>query len=269
MIVRTDAVVLRALDYGETSRIVTLLTRRHGVLSALAKGARRPTSRFGATLQPMAYVQVVYYYKEGRGLQTLKEAAHVARFGPLGAPGSSAEESIERTTVGLRMVELVRAFLHECDLSAPVLPLLVSTLAWLDAARADGAPRAANALPWFQLRLATLLGFAPDVRRGDVDALADTGVLLLDTGTVAPDGALGGAALRASRAALRAFAVFALADLDTAGRLRLDAARRAEVEALVDGYLRFHTGDAFPERVRRVAGQMAGGLAAPSERAQP
>ncbi|HLT48448.1 MAG TPA: DNA repair protein RecO [Rubricoccaceae bacterium] len=260
MIVRTDAVVLRAFDYGETSRIVTLLTRRHGVLSALARGARRPKSRFGAALQPMAYVQVVYYHKEGRGLQTLKEAAYVARFGHLGA-------DLEKTTVGLRMVELARALLHEHDPNAPVLGLLAHTLAWVDAARSDGAPRAANALPWFQLRLATLLGFAPDVRRGDVEALGDAGVLLLDTGAVVPAGAPAGlaghAALRASRAALRAFAVFALADLDTAGRLRLDGPTRTEVEAAVDAYLRYHTEDAFPERVRRVADQMAGGAGTP------
>jgi DNA repair protein RecO (recombination protein O) len=258
MIVRTDAVVLSAFDYGETSRIVTLLTRRHGVLSALARGARRPKSRFGATLQPMAYLQVVYYHRETRGLQTLKEAAYVERFGHLGT-------DLERTTVGLRLVELVRALLHEHDPNAPVLALLARTLAWLDGARADGPPRAANALPWFQLRLAALLGFAPDVQRADVEDLADDGALLLDNGTVAPAGALGRAALRASRAALRAFAVFALADLDTAGRLRLSGPLRAEVEALVDAYLRYHTEDAFPERVRRVAGQMASGSEAPSE----
>ena len=256
MIVRTDAVVLRAFDYGETSRIVTLLTRRHGVLSALARGARRPKSRFGATLQPMAYVQVVYYHKEGRGLQTLKEAAYVERFGRLGG-------DLEKTTVGLRMVELARALLHEHDPNAPVLGLLAGTLGWLDGARSDGAPRAANALPWFQLRLAALLGFAPDLHRDDVEGLGDDGVLHPDTGTVAPDGLAGRAALRASRAALRAFAVFALADLDTAGRLRLDAATRAEVEALADAYLRYHTEDAFPERVRKVADQMASGAPAP------
>jgi DNA repair protein RecO (recombination protein O) len=262
MIVRTDAVVLRAFDYGETSRIVTLLTRRHGVLSALAKGARRPKSRFGATLQPMAHVQVVYYHKEGRGLQTLKEAAYVARFAHLGS-------DLEKTTVGLRLVELVRALLHEHDPNAPVLGLLTHALAWLDAARSDGPPRAANALPWFQLHLAALLGFAPDVQRDDVEALGDGGVLHLDTGTVAALGGGGPAALRASRAALRAFAVFARTDLGTAGRLRLADPLRTEVEALADAFLRYHTEEAFPERVRRVAGQMAGGLDATSTEMPP
>ncbi|MEL7362835.1 MAG: recombination protein O N-terminal domain-containing protein, partial [Bacteroidota bacterium] len=48
MIVRTDAVVLRTLDYGETSQIVALFAREHGLLSVIAKGSRRPKSRFGS-----------------------------------------------------------------------------------------------------------------------------------------------------------------------------------------------------------------------------
>ena len=47
----TPAIVLGALRYGETSRIVRLATREHGVVSAIAKGALRPKSRFGAALQ--------------------------------------------------------------------------------------------------------------------------------------------------------------------------------------------------------------------------
>ena len=47
----TPAIVLGAVRYGDTSRIVRLATREHGVLSAIAKGALRPKSRFGAALQ--------------------------------------------------------------------------------------------------------------------------------------------------------------------------------------------------------------------------
>ncbi len=253
MIVRTDAVVLRAFDYGETSRIVTLFTRQHGVLGTLAKGSRRPTSRFGATLQPTAYVQVVYYYKAERGLQTLREATHLQRFPRLATPDADPE-ALPRITAGLRIVELVRALLEERDANPPLFGLLVQTLAWLDAAPAH----AANALPWFQLRLAAHLGFTPDVQREDVEAVGeDGGTLLLDTGTIAPAGFVGRASVRASRPALRAFAVFARTDLATAGRLRLDADQRTEIEALVDAYLRYHTEDVYPDRVRRVAGQMA------------
>lgn len=259
MIVRTDAVVLRAFDYGETSRIVTLLTRTNGVVGALARGARRPTSRFGSTLQPMACIQAVLYVKPGRGLQTLKEAAHLVRFPHLDG------RDLERLTAGLRAIEVARLTLEEGDVHPRALDRLVETLAFVDAAPAH----AANGVPWFQLRLAALLGFTPAVDRDDVLALGDEGGRLdLDTGAVVPSdvwpGEEGGgrpAGVPASRAALRAFAILARTDLATAGRLRLDAETRREAEALVDAYLRLHAGSPFPERVRGVADQLDAGLA--------
>jgi DNA repair protein RecO (recombination protein O) len=53
-LVSTPAVILSTLRYGETSKIVRLATREHGVQSAIAKGALRPKSRFGASLQPLS-----------------------------------------------------------------------------------------------------------------------------------------------------------------------------------------------------------------------
>ena len=243
MIVRTDALVLRAMDYSETSRIATLLTRQHGAIGVVAKGARRPTSRFGSTLQPGAYVQAVYYYRPNRGLQTLKEASHLARFPHLGT-------DLERGTVAFRLLEVTRALVGEDDPHPLALEAVVRALTY-----ADVADRPRSAIPWLQLRLATLLGFAPDVDREALDALPDEGgVLHLATGQAAEIG-LGGPTFRASRAALRAFAVFARVDLETAARMRLTPEVRAEVEALADAYLRLHSDDTVPDRVRRVTDQ--------------
>lgn len=258
MIVRTDAVVLHAFDYGETSRIVRLLTRPHGVIGVLARGARRPTSAFGSTLQPLSYVQAVYYHRPQRGLQTLKETAHVVRFKRLTA-------DIERVPLGLRVLEVTRALVEEGEAHPLALDLAVRTLEHLD--ETDGF--AANAVPWFQLHLASLLGFAPDIQREDVDALGDAGGrLLLQSGAIIPAGAdLGaygrsssGGAVQASRAALRAFAVLARTPLATADRMRLDAGTRREVEGLVDAFVRVHTDATYPERVRQVAEQLEAGL---------
>ena len=256
MIVRTDAVVLRTMDYGETSRIATLLTRSHGVVGVLARGARRPTSTFGSTLQPMSAIQVVFYHRPGRGLQTLKETAYMIRWTRL--PSEFA-----RVGLGLRAVEVARAVLGEGEAHPLALDVLVRTLATLDAADAP-----ANAVPWFQLRLAALLGFAPDVQRDDVLALGDEGTLLLESGAVVPfsaDPAVGGTVfgggVRASRAALRAFAVLARTDLDVAGRMELTPEVRRETEALVDAYLRTHTDSPFREKVRDVTDQLDAGLA--------
>lgn len=55
---RDDAVVLRVQKLGESDRIVTLLTRRHGRVRAVARGVRRITSRFGARLEPFGHVDL-------------------------------------------------------------------------------------------------------------------------------------------------------------------------------------------------------------------
>lgn len=66
----TDAIVLQSFPYGETSRIVRLLTRAAGVHSAIAKGALRPRSRY-AVLEPFAEGVATLYIRNTRDLQTL------------------------------------------------------------------------------------------------------------------------------------------------------------------------------------------------------
>ena len=70
-LVTTPAIVLSALRYSETSKIVRLATRDHGVQSAIAKGALRPRSRFGAALQLLSEGQAQLLTKEHRELHTL------------------------------------------------------------------------------------------------------------------------------------------------------------------------------------------------------
>lgn len=70
-LVTTPAVVLRTYRYSETSKIVRLATRELGVQSAIAKGALRPNSRFGAGLELLSEGAAQLYYRDSRDLQTL------------------------------------------------------------------------------------------------------------------------------------------------------------------------------------------------------
>jgi DNA repair protein RecO (recombination protein O) len=69
--VRTPAIILATHPYSETSRIVRLATRDHGVQSAIAKGARRPKSRFGAALQVLSSGEAEFLLSDRRDLHTL------------------------------------------------------------------------------------------------------------------------------------------------------------------------------------------------------
>jgi DNA repair protein RecO (recombination protein O) len=61
---KTEAIVLRSIRYGEADRILHLYTPHHGRISAIAKGVRRSRSRFGARLEPFFHVRAMLH--EGR-----------------------------------------------------------------------------------------------------------------------------------------------------------------------------------------------------------
>ncbi len=248
MIIRTEAIVLRAMKYRETSQIVTLFTREKGKMAVLAKGARLLKSRFGSSLQPMSYTQVVFYHKPTRGLQTLSESTHVQFF-------HGISRNLEKISIGLRIVELIYALIPEEEQQPQVFNLLVEVLGRLDEAEAH----AINLLPYFQMRLGTVLGFAPNIDRDMVEHLPDEGgVLALDTGAILLPDATPRAARRAARTALRAFAILARADLETVMRMRLDTETRREVNALIEDFLRYHVEDAYPSRSDKIIGQLLG-----------
>ncbi|UGT60524.1 DNA repair protein RecO [Nocardia asteroides] len=75
---RDEAVVVRQHKLGEADRIITLLTRRNGLVRAVAKGVRRTSSRFGARLEPFAYVDVQLY--PGRTFDTVTQVHTVEAF---------------------------------------------------------------------------------------------------------------------------------------------------------------------------------------------
>ncbi|ABS04839.1 DNA repair protein RecO [Kineococcus radiotolerans] len=76
---RDEAVVLRTAKLGEADRIVSLLTRHHGRVRAVAKGVRRTSSRFGARLEPFTCVDVQLH--RGRSLDTVTQADVLAPYG--------------------------------------------------------------------------------------------------------------------------------------------------------------------------------------------
>lgn len=71
MLVTTHVTILKTYDYSDTSKILRCLTRDHGLRSVIAKGARRPKSRFGGLVEPFSDGIATFYLKEGRDLYTL------------------------------------------------------------------------------------------------------------------------------------------------------------------------------------------------------
>lgn len=146
---RQPAICLRAIDYSETSQIVTFLTREEGVVRLMAKGTKRPKSKSGGMIDLLAEGQVLYSLSDRNpdALGTLMEFSETATHRLL-------RRDTARLHTSLYMLELVDAMLAASDPHTEVYDLLARTLQRL--AESD-APIAA-VLAWFQWRLLRHVG---------------------------------------------------------------------------------------------------------------
>ncbi len=149
-LVATQAVVLHAMPYLESSRILRLATRAHGVVSVLGKGARRSQRRFGSALDLFAEGEAQYYAKPGRDLHTLGAFEVTRSRVAIGA-------DLDRFTAASAVAELVLRFGR--DESDPTwYDALVGALDAVASAPAGRAREAGVAGAW---ALIGALGFAP------------------------------------------------------------------------------------------------------------
>jgi DNA repair protein RecO (recombination protein O) len=100
---RDEGVVLRTQKLGEADRIITVLTRRHGKVRAVAKGVRRTKSKFGARLEPFSHVDLQFY--TGRNLDIVNQAESIRSYGqavaahyPAYTAGTAVLETADRLT---------------------------------------------------------------------------------------------------------------------------------------------------------------------------
>jgi DNA repair protein RecO (recombination protein O) len=79
-IIKTEAIVLSKMDYGDSSCIASLFTEDLGKVSVIVKGARSVKSKYGKIVDPLNYLSVVLYKKESREVQLLSGADIVEHF---------------------------------------------------------------------------------------------------------------------------------------------------------------------------------------------
>jgi DNA repair protein RecO (recombination protein O) len=149
---KSEAIVLRSIRYGEADRIVHLYTPSHGRVGAIAKGARRASSRFGARLEPFLHIRVVLH--EGRGdLYTVTGADSIAVHPRL-------REHATTLDAAARVCDAVTRLFETSEPHPEVFHLLANELALLasDCVHA----RAANGLA-FRMKLLLAAGIVPQL----------------------------------------------------------------------------------------------------------
>lgn len=145
-----EAVVLRTHKLAEADRIITLLTREHGVVRAVARGVRRTSSKFGSRLEPFTHVDL--QLAVGRNLDTVTQAETRAPYGAVIAA------DYDRYTAASVMLETAeRLVSEEREPSVQQYLLLVGALRTMVA----GEHRPGDVLDAFLLRSMSVAGYAP------------------------------------------------------------------------------------------------------------
>ena len=150
--IKSEAVVLRSMRYGEADRILHLYTPDRGRVGAIAKGVRRARSRFGGRLEPCARVALVLH--EGRSdLLTVTGADTVASHGRLRDSAAALDSAV-------RACDAVNRLFGDGEPHPPAYHLLCNELALLD--REPERATYANQLA-FRLKLLVAAGLAPQL----------------------------------------------------------------------------------------------------------
>jgi DNA repair protein RecO (recombination protein O) len=146
---RTEAIVLRAIDYGESDRIVTFCTRDFGKVRGIAKGARRSRKRFANALEPFCCSRILFSRKNPESLALIEGCDVLSHF-----PGIRAD--LEKTLAASCLIDLTDQFTPEEKKSASSFCLLLDFLRLLEESVLTEAM-----LRFFEVRLLRISGYSP------------------------------------------------------------------------------------------------------------
>ena len=138
------------MKYRDTSKIVTFYTQELGKVAAIVKGARQSKNKYGSALEPMSYVSLVLYQKDGREIQTVSSCDRLK-------PLRHLTEDLEKMAIGLYIVEIMNHIAHEQEKNISLFTLLVDSLNALD----NATKNVKNLFYNFELKLAGILGVNP------------------------------------------------------------------------------------------------------------
>jgi len=147
-LVKTECLLLKSTPFKDTSSIVRLFTKSHGKIAVIAKGARRMKNQFRGYLEPLNHLEVIYYYKSTRDIQTLSNVELICNF----LKGSRDLPTIIYTTA---IIESIDKFLHEHEKNPEIFGLAIAVLKEIDQKKIS--PKVG--LVYFLLKMTGILGY--------------------------------------------------------------------------------------------------------------
>jgi DNA repair protein RecO (recombination protein O) len=244
---RTEAIVLRRMDYGETDRILTLFTRGYGKVRAMAKGVRKINSRKSGHVELFTRVDILL--AQGRSFEVVSQAEMVEAYLPL-------RSDLVRSTYAGHFVELLDAFTEDSDQHDDLYWLLSRGLQWLCAT--EDLRRTAR---YYEIQMLSSVGFQPQLNNC---IICDTVIKpenqfysVVDGGVVCPDCAPDVPRARSlSLNALKVLRYMQRSTFEAIDKLTISAPVHLEIERILYDTLIFHLerrlkSATFLERLRR------------------
>lgn len=245
---RTEAIVLRRLDFGEADRLLTVFTPARGKLRLVAKGARKPSSRKSGHVELFSHGQ--FLVAVGRELDIVTQAETLETYLPL-------REDLQRTTYAYYVAELADAFTAERDENRPLFELLKDAFDWLctagDGSREPASQAQATELAealalvarYYELHLLGLVGYQPQLfvcgqcqKRVEPEvnylSAADGSVFCPRCGYDRPG------TTELSVNALKVLRFLQTREWEVCRLLRLSPASHAEIERKMNHYITYH-----------------------------
>lgn len=151
MLDKTEGIVLKTVRYAETSLIVTIFTKKHGILSFIVQGVRSSKNKQrGNILQPLNLLQLEIYLKEQRNLNRIKEQTTLYIY-------KNIHTDFIKQSIAIFCIELISKCIKEHEVNEPLYNYLSLFLTELDVSNSN----LENKPLFFLLEVASILGFEP------------------------------------------------------------------------------------------------------------
>ncbi|MFQ6002216.1 MAG: DNA repair protein RecO [Candidatus Zixiibacteriota bacterium] len=154
-ITKTEAIVLKGLKFGDTSKIVTLYTKDYGKIKVMAKGIRKPQSRLAGTLETFFHIHIVFYKKLTTEIYLLSQSEIIRPF--LKIP-----KGFSRYAFASGALELLDKLITGEEPNPEIFDLTLKTLSFMESCSTKSLEKS---FLFFAFRLADFLGYKPKFDR--------------------------------------------------------------------------------------------------------
>ncbi len=151
---KTEGIVIRWFELGDTSKVVTLYTRDFGKIKVVAKGLKKMKSKFGAAMELFSLAEIVFYKKANRELQLLSDAELLEEY-------SGFKEDYLKFQAANCLVQLLDKFTPDEEKDARLFNMLRKALALLS--QAESSPDLVVLSYIFSIKLIALAGYRPEL----------------------------------------------------------------------------------------------------------